>query len=270
VGAVPGGRSGRDEVARPQVGIVRFYTNADGRAARRTTVAVLGLLGCFYVFPAVHGALGRLYAPQLLVTSSTEAVVLRLPRLVLGSGLASSLLIALIVAGAMAAFLSTASGLLIAVAGAISQDVLSGSVADFRKAGVGAGVVAVALGLQVADIDISVLVSWAFAVAASSLCPLIVLGIWWRGLTRIGAAAGMLAGGSLASIAVAATMLHYRPGGWIETVLAQPTMLTAPVAFTTMLVVSRRTAYAIPSNVARTMSHLHLPESLGLTRNWRE
>ena len=39
--------------------LVRFYTNPDGHAARRTTVRVLTLLGLFYAFPAVYGALGR-------------------------------------------------------------------------------------------------------------------------------------------------------------------------------------------------------------------
>ena len=43
--------------------VVRFYTNPDGRAARRTTLAVLVLLGIFYVLPPVYAALGRLYAP---------------------------------------------------------------------------------------------------------------------------------------------------------------------------------------------------------------
>ena len=36
--------------------LVRFYTNPDGRAARRTTVIVIGLLGTFYLFPSIHGA----------------------------------------------------------------------------------------------------------------------------------------------------------------------------------------------------------------------
>ncbi|MBA3249013.1 MAG: cation acetate symporter, partial [Geodermatophilaceae bacterium] len=45
--------------------LVRFYTNPDGRAARRTTVVVLALLGVFYLFPTIYGALGRLYTPQL-------------------------------------------------------------------------------------------------------------------------------------------------------------------------------------------------------------
>ena len=43
--------------------LVRFYTNRDGPAARRTTVRVLGLLGLFYAFPAVYGALGRCRRP---------------------------------------------------------------------------------------------------------------------------------------------------------------------------------------------------------------
>ncbi len=44
--------------------MVRFYTSPHGVAARRTTVAVLGLIGAFYLLPPVYGALGRLYAPS--------------------------------------------------------------------------------------------------------------------------------------------------------------------------------------------------------------
>ena len=49
--------------------LVRFYTNPDGRAARRTTLVVLGLLGVFYLLPALYGALGRMYAPDLVAGS---------------------------------------------------------------------------------------------------------------------------------------------------------------------------------------------------------
>ena len=45
--------------------VVRFYTNPDGRAARRTTLVVLALLGVFYLLPPVYGALGRVYAADL-------------------------------------------------------------------------------------------------------------------------------------------------------------------------------------------------------------
>src|SRR6185437_14269570 len=54
--------------------LVRFYTNPDGRAARRTTVVVLGLLGLFYVFPPMYAVLGRSFAPDL-VSSGADTVV---------------------------------------------------------------------------------------------------------------------------------------------------------------------------------------------------
>lgn len=64
--------------------VVRFYTNPDGRAARRTTVIVLGLLGAFYLLMPLYGVLGRLYAPDLLLTGDTDAAVLVLPQRLLG------------------------------------------------------------------------------------------------------------------------------------------------------------------------------------------
>ena len=52
--------------------VVRFYTNPDGRAARRTTLVVLALLGGFYLLPPVYAALGRIYArPELGPTYSS-------------------------------------------------------------------------------------------------------------------------------------------------------------------------------------------------------
>ncbi|HEY6593048.1 MAG TPA: cation acetate symporter, partial [Asanoa sp.] len=55
--------------------LVRFYTNPDGNAARRTTLVVLCLVGLFYLLPTLYGALGRVYTPQLLMTGRTDAVV---------------------------------------------------------------------------------------------------------------------------------------------------------------------------------------------------
>ena len=52
--------------------VVRFYTNPDGRAARRTTLVVLGLLGVFYLLPPVYGALGRVYAPDLTPSDAAD------------------------------------------------------------------------------------------------------------------------------------------------------------------------------------------------------
>ena len=100
--------------------LVRFYTNPDGRAARRTTLIVLALLGAFYLLPSLYGALGRLYVPELLLTGRTDAVVLALPVAAL-SGTTGLGLQALLVAGAFAAFLSTSSGLLVTTAGVLAR-----------------------------------------------------------------------------------------------------------------------------------------------------
>jgi Na+(H+)/acetate symporter ActP len=249
--------------------LVRFYTNPDGRAARQTTLIVLVLLGGFYIFPAVYGALGRLYAPDLYLTKGTDTVVLALPGRVV-PGLGGELLSGLVAAGAFAAFLSTASGLLISVAGALAQDVFRGSVADFRRGAAVAGTVAVTFGLLVERFDINLLVGWAFAIAASSFCPLLVLGIWWRGLTAAGAGAGIAVGGGLASAAVLATMIAHPGPGWAEALLGQPAAWTVPAAFLTMVVVSRLTAGRLPAEVGAKMVAMHTPETLGLGRNYRD
>ncbi|GAB3950215.1 hypothetical protein GCM10027614_50290 [Micromonospora vulcania] len=245
--------------------LVRFYTNPDGAAARRTTLVVLALVGAFYLLPTLYGVLGRIYTPQLLVSGQTDAVVVLLPGAALGDGLAGRLLAALVAAGAFAAFLSTSSGLLTSVAGVISTDVLGrGSVRGFRLATVIAGGVPAVLALNVSGLDVSQVVGLAFAVAASSFCPLLVLGIWWRGLTDLGAAAGVLVGGGAAIGAVLVTVLGPPLSGWPATLIAQPAAWTVPLAFTVMVAVSVATRRRTPTDVGATMLRLHTPESLRL------
>jgi cation/acetate symporter len=245
--------------------LVRFYTNPDGAAARRTTLVVLGLVGMFYLFPALYGVLGRVYAPHLVLTGDTDAVVLVLPSAMLGEGTTGQLLGALVAAGAFAAFLSSASGLLTSVAGVLSTDVIGrGSVRDFRKAAILAGVVPLALALVVSELDVSLVVGLAFAVAASSFCPLLVLGIWWRGLTALGAAAGVLAGGGAAACAVLATVLGATGSGWTATLIKYPAAWSVPLAFAVMVGVSLATRRRVPGNVALTMLRLHAPDALRL------
>ena len=76
----------------------------------------------------------------------------------------------------------------------------------FKIAAVGVGVVSMLLGLLVEQFDIALLVGWAFAIAAASYFPLLLLGAWWRGLTATGAASGMLIGGLLSLFAIATFM----------------------------------------------------------------
>ncbi|MGM3213641.1 hypothetical protein ACS229_28385, partial [Klebsiella pneumoniae] len=77
----------------------------------------------FYVVPPVYGALGRVYAAELASGGRADTLVLELPRLMV-DGPAGDVLTGLVTAGAFAAFLSTSSGLAIAVAGVVGQDVV--------------------------------------------------------------------------------------------------------------------------------------------------
>ena len=250
--------------------LVRFYTNPDGRAARLTSLTVLALLGMFYLFPTVLGVFARLYVPQLLITGASDAAVLLLPGSVL-SGIPGQLLAALVAAGAIAAFLSTSSGLLVSIAGVLSTDVLSGRVRDFRIAATLAGAVPLALSIGVVSLDLSRTVGLVFAVAASTLCPLLVLGIWWRGLTAAGAATGLLLGGGIAlvaaSISVVTPISEDVLGGWASAILGYPAAVSVPIAFVSMIVVSLATRKTGPPDISRIFARLHLPEGLDMGRD---
>lgn len=248
--------------------VVRFYTNPDGRSARRTTLVVLALLGVFYMLPPVYGALGRLYAPDLIGSGRTDTVVLELPARMVG-GLGGELLSALTTAGAFAAFLSTSSGLTIAVAGVLSQDVMGRAfrgVRSFQAAAVVAVTVPLAMAILADGVGVARAVGLAFAVAASTFCPLLVLGIWWRRLTDVGAIAGMTVGGVLSGAAVLDTLLKHAHEGWAGALLAHPAAWTVPAAFLTMVVVSLMTPRRLPPNLSRTMVRLHTPENVTLDR----
>src|SRR5258708_5630837 len=106
--------------------LVRFYTNPDGMAAKRTTMWVMILIGVFYLFPPIFGVLGRNLLPALYAGAGAKGTVkifLELPRLVneryapLGS-----ILSGIACAGAFAAFMSTFSGLLVSMTGALAHD----------------------------------------------------------------------------------------------------------------------------------------------------
>jgi cation/acetate symporter len=253
--------------------VVRFYTNPDGRAARRTTLLVLALLGIFYLLPTVYGVLGRIYAGDLLAAGRTDTVVLELPSRVIG-GSTGDVLAALVTAGAFAAFLSTSSGITMSIAGVIGQGLsrAAGSgprglstITALRIAAAGGVVAPLALALSAERIAVANSVTFAFALAASTFCPLLVLGIWWRGLTAAGAVTGMIAGGLCAGVAPVLT-IAWGPAGWLGVLMSQPAAWSVPIGFGAMIGVSLLTRGTIPGNVSRTMVRLHTPEHIDVDR----
>ncbi|NYD68172.1 sodium/solute symporter [Agromyces atrinae] len=239
--------------------LVRFYTNSDGVAARRTTVIVIALISVFYAFPTAFGLLGRMFAPDLAEPGTAESVVLLLPdRLVPGP--LGDALTALIIGGAFAAFLSTSSGLVVSLAGVISQELLGGSVRGFRIAAIASSLVPLAVALLTQAAGLAGSVGLVFAFAASTLGPVLLLGVWWRGLTARGASAGMITGGLLCggAILVGAPIAQAVPA--LAALLEQPAAWTVPIAAGVTVLVSRATRDRAPAGVDRFLARLHVPE----------
>ncbi|MFN0069820.1 MAG: cation acetate symporter [Limisphaerales bacterium] len=315
--------------------LVRFYTNPDGVAAKRTTMWVMILIGVFYVFPPVFGVMGRNLMPSLYEgtgAKGTDKVVLELPRILnergaQASGVPSgasrggspstnpdsvplesgatpdsargtralpaglpwgSILSGITCAGAFAAFMSTFSGLLVSMTGALAHDVYGRMLRPqstpeqrmrmFKWCAVLIGAVAVLLGSFVEPLQINFMVGQAFAIAAASYFPLLFMSVWWRGMTMKGAATGMLAGGVSALAAV--TITNFSDLGWLplkdfwaahpllRILCEQPAIWTVPLAIGLMIVVSWLTRRSVPADSRMKMLVLHAPEALGLKQEY--
>jgi cation/acetate symporter len=251
--------------------LVRFYTSPDGGSARRTTVVVIVMISVFYMVSSTLGLVARVVAPDLAEPGLADTVVLTLPtRLVPGVG--GELLAALVVAGAFAAFLGTSSGLVVALAGVVSQDLFGGTVRSFRWSAVACTVVPLAVALLTIPQGLVTSVGTVFVFAASALSPVILLGVWWRGLTARGAVAGMVVGAVLCATALLAssavvTGYGVSPSGadgdvpgWVRALLAQPAAWTIPLATATVVVVSRLDRRGPPLRADRILRRLHVPE----------
>lgn len=284
--------------------LVRFYTNPDGVAAKRTTMWVMILIGVFYIFPPVLGVIGRNFLPELyegLGAKGTDKVVLELPTLIRAKyGVLGSILSGIACAGAFAAFMSTFSGLLVSMTGALAHDVYGRIIRPsstpeqrmrmFKFAAILVGAISVGLGSCVEPLEINFMVGQAFAIAAASYFPLLFMSVWWRGMTMKGAAVGMLTGGLLALTGAALTNFSnlatdkgpmgkvfagFAPMNefWahhplLRTLCEQPAIWAVPLAIMLMVVVSKLTRKEVPADIRMKMLVLHAPEKLGLKQEY--
>ncbi|MFY8053334.1 MAG: cation acetate symporter [Armatimonadaceae bacterium] len=261
--------------------LVRFYTNPDGRSAKKTTFWVMVLIGVFYFFTPIWGAVGREFIPGLYIPNKTDYVVINLPGQI--PGVWGDVLKGVTSAGAFAAFMSTFSGLLVSMSGAWAHDIFGRilkpqsspieRITAFKFAAIVIGVISMVLGLFIETFDIAMLVGWAFAIAAASYFPLLLLGAWWRGLTATGAASGMLVGGMASLTAIIVFMLSERKvlvvaDPLLKSLCEQPAIWAVPLSLGVMYVVSMATKTSIPSDVDEKMLRLHAPEGLGYSKDY--
>ena len=120
------------------------------------------------------------------------------------------------------------------------------------------------LALVAGRTDIAQTVTLAFAVAASTFCPLLVLGIWWPRLTVRGATSALLVGGVTALGSVVAVLALGPFHGVLGALLGQPAAWTVPLAFATAIGVSLVTQDRVPRTAPAALAQLHAPEALDL------
>jgi cation/acetate symporter len=155
----------------------------------------------------------------------------------------------LVAAGGLAAALSTADGLLLAIANALSHDVyykmLDPKASTSRRL-----IVARILLLAVAVIGaysasfqpavIVAMVAWAFSLAAAGLFVPLVLGIWWKRTTKAGACAGIAAGFLVCLVYLVGTQFGDMELWWGVRNISSA-LFGLPVAFVVTIVVSLMT-----------------------------
>jgi cation/acetate symporter len=180
----------------------RFYTVPTARAARRSAIWSIGLIGAFYLMTIVLGfGAAALVGPESVRGSNAAGnTAVPLLALDLGGGADSTggtVLFAIVAAVAFATILAVVAGITLASSASVAHDLYASlrrrhskprsEVAVARVAAVGIGAVAIGLGLLARDLNVAFLVGLAFAVAASANLPVLLYSLFWRGFTTRGA-----------------------------------------------------------------------------------
>jgi len=187
--------------------LMRFFTVADAKEARKSVFVATGLIGYFYVLTfimgfgaivLVLGAEGNIYwddATNTLKGMNNMAAVW------LAHAVGGDYFLGFISAVAFATILAVVSGLTLAGASAISHDLYSqafnnGNVSEedemkvSKYATFGIGIAAIIFGIAFEKQNIAFVVALAFTIAASANFPVLFMSIFWKKLTTRGAVLG--------------------------------------------------------------------------------
>jgi cation/acetate symporter len=179
------------------------------------------------------------------VIKSTDFVVLATPEI---AGL-PFVITGLVMAGGLAAALSTADGLLLTIANAFSHDlyysVINPKASLIRRLTITKVllIVTALISAYVATFRLAIiveLVAWAFSLAASAFFPALVMGIWWKRANKPGALAGMVAGLGMTLFYMIGSRFY--GVSWFGTATIASGVFGIPLGFVTIWVVSLMTA----------------------------
>lgn len=188
--------------------LMRFFTVADAKQARRSVFFATGFIGYFYILTFVIG-----FGAILLVSTNpdffnSEGLLIggnNMAAIHLSQAVGGDIFLGFISAVAFATILAVVSGLTLAGASAISHDlyasVFKHGDADSRDeirvsriATLVLGIVAIILGILFEKQNVAFMVGLAFAIAASANFPILFLSMYWHKLTTRGALFGGFAG----------------------------------------------------------------------------
>jgi cation/acetate symporter len=219
--------------------LMRFFTVPNARAARSSVFFATGFIGYFYILTFIIGfgaiclvstnpefldaAVAAIKGPILGIKGGSN----NMAAIYLADAVGGDLFLGFISAVAFATILAVVSGLALAGASAISHDLYAnvfrrGQVNELEEmrvskiATVCLGVLAIVLGIIFEKQNVAFMVGLAFCIAASCNFPVLLLSIYWRGLTTRGA----FIGGFLGLIS-AVVMVVLSPAVW-EVTMGHP------------------------------------------------
>jgi cation/acetate symporter len=214
--------------------LMRFFTVADARAARKSVFYATGFIGYFYILTFIigFGAITLLMNDPEYFKLAANGSYNKITDLLGGTNMAAihlskavggSLFLGFISAVAFATILAVVAGLTLAGASAVSHDlyasvIAKGSVSEDREvrlskmSAIVIGLVAIALGYIFENQNVAFMVGLAFAVAASCNFPVLPMSVFWKGTTT----RGVVIGGTLGLIS-AVGMVVLSPTVWVKT-----------------------------------------------------
>jgi cation/acetate symporter len=230
--------------------LMRFYTVPDAVAARKSVFIATGLIGLFYLMTFILGFGAMVLVGPDVIKSIDAGGNMAAP--MLAELLGGRPFLGFIAAVAFATILAVVAGLALSGAAAISHDLWSSVIRKghpkpgeeltvARFATVGLALVAIALGMAFKGQNVAFMVGLAFAIAASANFPALVLSVFWRRTSTVGAAASMVVGTTATLVLIALSpavqidLLHKTTAIFP---LKNPALVTIPLSFLTGMVAS--------------------------------
>ena len=246
--------------------MLRLMAFKDSRTLKRAILTVTGFYSMVYLPLVFIFVAARVLIPELNAENSDKAMVLVTTRVVGDMGLAYQILGAVLVAAPFAAVMSTVDSFLLMISSGLVRDIyqrtINPQVSDqtVKRASyattVIAGILVTLLATRPPDFLQRIIVFTGSGFAATFLCP-VVLGLYWKGMTRQGALSAMV-GGFVVMVGFFLPTLF--GGSRIDLLGLHPNLWGLVVSFGLGLLVSKGTGPAPPHLVARYFYKLRSPQ----------